>query len=742
MIPLQHAASAVLINAGRRFYNYGRDRESPLCDGRGLDYCDGRPCMNVWRMTCGLVMLTVGLILACGCMEAERLRVAEAATPQTVVGPATPIGQPAPESLVSPWSYEGMLLSMIDLKDLARPPVPGVTCKQFSSYDRASRIDEKTGRQIGWEANADHGKFLRQEGSAFVMADMAGPGCIVRIWSANPMGILKIYLDGNEKPALEGDFLRLTTGKIEPFAEPIVGRRSEGANIYLPIPYQKHCKVVVDQIKEPQRLYYHVNYWTYKPDTKVPTWSPDLLKQNMDTYKKVCRVLGNPVEGPANLPKAAGKTFTMNPGDKVELNGQPGPGAIRVLKVKATAKALERALREVAISITFDNASKPQVWAPLGDFFGTAPGLNPYPGLPLGMTQDGWMYCYWFMPYRQTATVRFDNEGKQEVSLEVLFGSEALPEFKDLMYFHAGWRRTNPNTVFDWPLLEVTGAGRFVGVAMFVFNPKREWWGEGDEKVWVDGEKFPSWFGTGSEDYFGYAWCCPRPFTHAYHNQPRCDGPGNQNHSSVNRFHIIDNIPFTTSYRMTIENYGKDKDYSCTTYWYAVAGATDFFSPVPVEQRGIAARSAAPRPRKIAGAIEGESLKIIAKNTTGSCDPQDMEGFGPNWSGNSHMWFRPGKAGEWVELELPVAADGKYKLIVYGTKAIDYGIVQYSLNGRTVGSPIDGYNEGVVPTNAIDLGVVDLKKGTAKLKMEVVGKNPKSTGFMAGLDGVVLEAVK
>jgi hypothetical protein len=683
-----------------------------------------------------LLALSSAVSLVClGCMGVEKPGAPAG------VSAAAPIVRPPATTQVSPYTYEGMLLAMIDLRSLAKPPESGVTCKQFSSYDRKSRIDEKTGQYIDWNANADHGKFLRQEGTAYVMAEMSGPGCIVRIWSANPMGILKVFLDGNEKPALEGDFLKLTTGKIEPFAEPIVGRRSEGANIYLPIPYQKSCKVVVDQIRAPQGLYYHVDYWTYKPDTKVPTWSLDLLKGQTETYKKVCAVLGNPIDGPSDLPKPATKTLKLAPGQKSELAGQPGPAAIRVLRVKASAKELERALREVVLTIQFDDAAKPQVWAPVGDFFGTAPGINPYPGLPLGMTRDGLMYCYWFMPYRQTAAVRFLNEGKQEVTLDVQFASELI-EPKDTLYFHAGWRRSNPNTVFDWPFLEATGQGRFVGVAMFVFNPDKGWWGEGDEKVWVDGEKFPSWFGTGSEDYFGYAWCCNRPFVHAYHNQPRCDGPGNQNHSSVNRFHIIDNIPFTKSFKMTIENYGKNKDYSCTTYWYAAAGSTDFFTPVPVDQRGIAAKVVPPPPFVIQGAIEGEKLKIVARQTTGPCDPQDLKGHANQWSGGFHMWFRPGGAGEWVEFELPVAADGKYKVAVYGTKAGDYGMVQYSLNGQKIGQPIDGYNDGVVPTKRVELGVADLKQGKTRLKMEVIGKNPKSTGFMAGLDCVVLEPVK
>jgi len=75
--------------------------------------------------------------------------------------------------------------------------------------------------------------------------------------------------------------------------------------------------------------------------------------------------------------------------------------------------------------------------------------------------------------------------------------------------------------------------------------------GEGDEKIYVDGETFPSHFGTGSEDYYGYAWGSTEVFTHAYHNQPRCDDPKNYGNTSVNRFHVIDDIPLTKASNLT-----------------------------------------------------------------------------------------------------------------------------------------------------------------------------------------------
>jgi hypothetical protein len=281
-----------------------------------------------------------------------------------------------------------------------------------------------------------------------------------------------------------------------------------------------------------------------------------------------------------------------------------------------------------------------------------------------------------------------------------------------------------------------------------LMNPSPAWWGEGDEKIFVDGERFPSWFGTGSEDYYGYAWSDPTPFRHAYHNQTRCDGPGNKGWCSVNRFHVLDAIPFQKSFRFDMEfwHWAPNIDVPCaaTTYWYARPGANDDFKEP--DAKVLQELPTLPPPYRIEGAIEGEKLKVLGKSGDFEVGPQDMGPFGDGkWSGDAQLWVRPPKKGEWVDLELPVAADGKYQVAAYMTKARDYGIVQFSLDGKPLGQPIDGFEpEGVHSTGAIDLGTVELKKGTATLRVEVVGTNEKSVGlrYMWGLDCLVLKPAK
>jgi hypothetical protein len=428
--------------------------------------------------------------------------------------------------------------------------------------------------------------------------------------------------------------------------------------------------------------------------------------------------------------------------------------AVYALRVTvADTKDLTAALRGLVLVGRFDEATRPQVWCPLGDFFGTGPGANPYDSLPLsvenpkdkpGVVQ---LYSHWRMPFRKEAVFEVQNHGTRPVTVDLSCHTTPLRWTERTLYFHAKWRTQTMKTrpFRDWTYCDLKGKGVFVGDALSVMNPVSPWWGEGDEKIYVDGEKFPSWFGTGTEDYYGYAWCDPKPFQHAYHNQTRCDGPGNRGHTSVNRFHILDAIPFTKSFRFDMEVWhwtpNTNVTYAATSYWYARPGATDDFPEV--DAKTLQNIPNPPPPFKVKGAVEGENLKILGTSGNFPVNPQDMMIFPDGeWSGARHLWGRPGKAGEWVDLELPVPADGKYHVVVYLTKARDYGIVQFAVNGEKLGRPIDGFHaDSVVSTGPIDLGTAELKKGPATLRVEAVGTNAKSVGlrYMWGLDCVVLK---
>lgn len=640
-----------------------------------------------------------------------------------------------------------LLNEMTDLAGLCEYPDPPFTCSQFSSYDRRSKTPDDP---EGWFANHDSGNYLRVEQQAerkeYVMAEMDGPGAIVRIWSANPKGTLRIYLDHAERPVLEAPLADVLGGRLPGIPEPIAGVHSRGWNSYFPIPYARHCKLTSDE----GGFYYHVNYRTYPPGTRVVSFRPEDFERLSGRIEQVAAALAAPRScglRPSGrwremLPaEVAGRWQALPSGGARHWDLPRGPAAIVRLLVQADAADLAAALRQTLLIIEFDDERT--VVCPLGDFFGTNPGINPYESLPLGMTPDGVLWSHWVMPYRDSARIELHNLGQQLVKVRLLVGGRAHRWSERSLHFCAKWRPaydlpTRP--MRDWNYLNATGRGVFVGAAFGIANPVKIWWGEGDEKIYVDGESFPSHFGTGTEDYYGYAWGSPEVFTHAYHNQPRCDGPNNYGHTSVNRWHILDRIPFERSFRFDMELWhwkdDIDVDMSVVSYWYARPGSSDGFAPPgPDDLRVVAVPPYVP-PR-VAGALEGEEMTVLEH--TGTPERQEWSGL----SNEAHLWWRGAQPGERLVLGFEAPEAGRYRVLARFLTARDYGITQLYVNDEKAGEPIDLFNDGnPKPSEEIELGVFELAAGQNRLTAEIVGTNDKAVkAYMFGLDYLRLEPV-
>jgi hypothetical protein len=647
-------------------------------------------------------------------------------------------------------SYCDLVGRLTNLEYLASIPAVGERSAQWSSYDRASRFDATSGKYVGWDANGDGNGIIRKEGDKLVLAEMDGPGCIWRIWSAMPKeGHVSIYLDGADQPAVDLPFIGYFDRKNPPFTRAaLVHTVARGWNNYTPIPYQKSCKIVADP---GWGDYFHFTYGTFAPGTTVPTFKRELTSEEGAALDRANEMLSRcdagPLAGPIGA-RGTSKPVSVRGGKTVVVARLNGPRAITSIRVKVKlppSPADREVLRELALQIKWDGEKEASVWSPLGDFFGTAPGADAYRSYPLGLSQDGWWYCHWFMPFAKSAEITLVNDGKspREVTFEILDAPLAVPAER-LGRFHAKWHRdaflpAEPERAIDWPLLKTGGAGRFVGVMLHIWNPRGSWWGEGDEKFFVDGEKFPSTFGTGSEDYFGYAWCDPTLFQNAFHNQTHQDG-NNRGHVSVNRWHIADQVPFRASFEGCIEKYypnARPTLYAATAYWYLAPGGKDPYGPVPLNQRlGYWTEVDTVR---VKGAIEGERLKVLSK-TGGNPQEQDLTAFPGQWSNDAHLWWTDAKPGDKLELALPVSRSARYQVTMQFTKAPDYGIAQLYLDGEKLGEALDLFHASVVPTGPMVLGERDLSAGDHKLVIEIIGANEKAVkNYMVGLDYIKLD---
>jgi len=260
-------------------------------------------------------------------------------------------------------------------------------------------------------------------------------------------------------------------------------------------------------------------------------------------------------------------------------------------------------LRRVIFRAWWDGESEPSIEAPVGDFFGVGHARTAnFVSLPLQMSpEDGKAFnCFFPMPF-DTARIEVESQcARSNLVVYYYIDYELTTEQnRQLGRFHAQWHRQNPtdgisdgaisndeyefggvNLTGDgnYVILDAEGQGHYVGCNVSIENLRQvglnrfNWYGEGDDMIFVDGEPFPpSLHGTGTEDYFNLGWCPTQPYSAPYHGLILPGGPNWSGRISLYRFHIEDPIRFQRSVRVTIEHGHANRrsdDWASTAYWY------------------------------------------------------------------------------------------------------------------------------------------------------------------------------
>lgn len=669
------------------------------------------------------------------------------------IPPVTPVVAVTP-----PISFDSLLQEMVDIESIARWPQAEFTCHQVSSYDRAKVGPDKP----GWFANDDHTNYLRTEvnegRTEHVLMDADGPGAIVRFWltaGGEKEGALRIYLDGQSTPALHFEVFDLLRGNANvgaPLAQPHPGYsvRSGGNNLYLPIPYARHCKVTWEEKSHGQR-YYQINYRTYAPGTTVTTFAPSQLEASRSLIATVNRTLEAPPKSPKG--KVAEQKKTLAAGGETSIDLPAGPNAVRALELRldtGNAQEVERHLRSVIVQLTFDG--EVTAWCPATDFFGSGVGINALRSWYRTVDTDGTMQCRWVMPYAKSARVTLLNKGTQPITATLRATTAPWKWDERSMHFYAAWHyqaglKTPPPS--DWNYISITGRGVYAGDSLALFNPVATWYGEGDEKIWVDGESFPSHLGTGTEDYYGYSYAPQGVIQTPFSNQVRVDERRTQGWNVLSRTRHLDGIPFRQSLQFDMELISWKPTtliYAATTYWYAFPGATSNVKPQPTEAiLPVPTLAEVQASLRKPGAIECETMKLVRQVGNISAGPQDMSPWGEErWSGGEQLTVKASAVGDAIELEFPAPDAKPCQLILYATRASDYGTLRFRVNGMESTASFDGYAENVQPAEPLKLGVFTPEKGRFTIQVAVTGTNEKAVGarFLFGLDCIILETAQ
>jgi hypothetical protein len=181
------------------------------------------------------------------------------------------------------------------------------------------------------------------------------------------------------------------------------------------------------------------------------------------------------------------------------------------------------------------------------------------------------------------------DDDKMTLFYQINYTVTSVPQ--DAAYFHAQFRRVNPVPYKDvYTIVDgINGWGHYVGTSMAWGVNNNGWWGEGEIKFFIDGDReFPTICGTGTEDYFcgSYGFANPetdryQEFTTPFAGMPQVIRPDGQwktqQRFSLYRWHIMDPVRFERDLKVTIQALGWRKgglylplqdDIASVAYWY------------------------------------------------------------------------------------------------------------------------------------------------------------------------------
>ena len=260
-------------------------------------------------------------------------------------------------------------------------------------------------------------------------------------------------------------------------------------------------------------------------------------------------------KGRACLPLEAGATMP--------LLDVAGSGMVTRLWLTVSDRS-PAMLRGLVIRMFWDRQDRPAVCCPLGDFFGVGLGRRtPFENALFSDPEGRSFNCAVPMPFRTHARIEIANETDRRNSM-LFYDADCLLGMKhtdDVLYFHAAWRRENPNALGeDFAILpEVRGTGRYLGCNLGVITRPAygsSWWGEGEVKVWFDGDAlFPTLCGTGTEDYIGTAW---GQGVYAHRAQGCLVADPARRQWAFYRYHLDDPVFFERACRVAIQTIGGD----------------------------------------------------------------------------------------------------------------------------------------------------------------------------------------
>lgn len=370
--------------------------------------------------------------------------------------------------------YFLLTLAMITLAGCATPGSPAYRESNWTTPlaalgitatpERLDRTQDWTVRQVVYDAGSPQGT-APVEGidppDAVVLADLEGPGCVLRLWAARPAGVLHLYVDSGAEPILVAALADVVHGRIKPF-QSIGGGTDESAFTAVPIPYRESCRLVLTGTAKPQEV--QVTYATFAPETPINSFRPRLGAEDRRYFSRA-RSVWDRAQAVRFYDRAT-ETYhhtrrPLWPDEDVQVWVMDGPGTITELEMSLSAKDPD-ILSKVWLAVFWEGEDDPSILAPVGSFFGGATQHGPDYGDPAIGQAGGRMWCRLPMPFHQRAQIRMVNRSQDKVdfSYGVVW---RRGDGGDGHHLHASHHEGAAQAGQPLEALRVSGGGKFVG---------------------------------------------------------------------------------------------------------------------------------------------------------------------------------------------------------------------------------------------------------------------------------------
>ena len=450
-----------------------------------------------------------------------------------------------------------------------------------------------------------------------ILLDVAGPGCLHRIFGGTSKARIQIFLDHADKPLIDMNLDEFYDEEHGPFPYPLIFKRSY-PGCMMPIPFAKHCLVQICSPNPPDYVS-EISYTIYPKSTPIQTLTLPLDARTRKEMETTCKVWLQASSSPPAVPAnwTSEKTSVIEPGGTSEI-ALNGVGTIRQIRV-AINPATPDVLSGVRLQLCWDGAAFPSVEVPVGYFFGHAefghgkvlksrwwiPQVpwkggesekaytTDYDSMFMGVTATEAYTCF-PMPFERGAVIRLVNTSNQRVDkavvkLDVERQEKLAP---NTGRFHATYSEERAATeavpkfgAQNTPckmILERRARGKFVGLMLhLVWQYDKEWWGEGDFLIWSDERGWPpSYHGVGSECFFNAGW--------SNFDRKAASGfvavkPG---HPTQYVYFLNDAVQFQEYIRVAEQYWGSDGGDEIIRRQHTLFGSTAFWyadKPLPAE---------------------------------------------------------------------------------------------------------------------------------------------------------------